>query len=535
VPVPVVGPGVPTDRQAKNATRLAADGTSACAASERPLRPLLNKCCVTFLKINKTLRGVLLLALWLLSAPSPATAQSGRIGLSFTGSTYNDARFIPPDTMGAVGPNQIVELINGRYSVYDKSSGNRLDSKSLNDFWTAAGATPGGSFAFDPRALYDSGAQRWYASSADNAGGSNNSLLFAVSKTSNPLDGWTGFKIPSDPDGSQWADFPQLGYNSEGVYLSANMNSGALAAVNMLVLPKADLLAASPSIDHRTLFDPSPLGYYGSSWQPVVDYDNTSLPATLFSQVGISIVLGEIRGPIGSPSLAKIGDVPVTYYYSPPSAAQPGPKAKLATGDDRIPGSVILRNGYYYGVQNVATAPTSGKAAIRWFEIDAAAKTLRQEGLIADSQLDLYYPSIAVNQLGDLVIGCSGSSDQQYASAYAIVGKTDALGNTSFGNLMLLKAGLSDYQRLDRNGLNRWGDYSATVPDPTDPSSFWTFQEFASAPVSGQDQWAIQITQIIVPEPSTLVLALTAIACAACAWRRSRHPKLPGLDPNGTA
>jgi hypothetical protein len=40
------------DHQVKNATRLAADGTSACALIERPFRPLLNGCCVTFLKIN---------------------------------------------------------------------------------------------------------------------------------------------------------------------------------------------------------------------------------------------------------------------------------------------------------------------------------------------------------------------------------------------------------------------------------------------------------------------------------------------------
>ncbi|HID22003.1 MAG TPA: hypothetical protein EYP14_06335, partial [Planctomycetaceae bacterium] len=43
-------------------------------------------------------------------------------GLNFTGSTLSEAGFTPPDTMGAVGPNHIVELLNGRYAVYDKAT-----------------------------------------------------------------------------------------------------------------------------------------------------------------------------------------------------------------------------------------------------------------------------------------------------------------------------------------------------------------------------------------------------------------------------
>jgi len=473
----------------------------------------------TFGRPVRGLRAAPLLAL-LVVAPSLAVAQGGRIGLSFTAASYSDSGFIPPDTMGAVGPDYIVELINGRYNVYDKSSGSLLDTKPLNGFWTAAGATPGGAFAFDPRVLYDPSAGRWYASSADNRGGPTNSLLFAVSKSANPLDGWNGFKIDSDSHGALWADFPQLGYNRDGVYLSANMWSSFPAAVNMLVLPKADLLPsppAPPSIANRTLIDPSLLGYYSTSWQPAVDYDHNGLPITLFAGSTMAIALGQIRGPIGSPTVVLRPEVPVTYYTDPPSAHQPGSKARIDTGQISMQSSVIQRNGSFWGVQSVGTDIASGKAAVRWFKIDAATETLRQEGLITDSTLDLFYPSIAVNALGDVVIGCSGSSNQQYASAYAVVGHTNTQGLTSFGDLMLLKAGVAGYQRLDRNGLNRWGDYSATVPDPADPYSFWTFQEFVSA----EDQWATQVTQIFVPEPGTLALALAAVALiAAWAWRR---------------
>src|SRR5690242_5045952 len=72
------------------------------------------------------------------------------MALSFTGSTlFIDSGFIPPDTMGAAGPDHIVELINGRYSVYRKGDGIRIQTSSLDDFWRNAGTSVVG-FSFDP-------------------------------------------------------------------------------------------------------------------------------------------------------------------------------------------------------------------------------------------------------------------------------------------------------------------------------------------------------------------------------------------------
>jgi hypothetical protein len=40
--------------------------------------------------------------------------------------------------------------------------------------------------------------------------------------------------------------------------------------------------------------------------------------------------------------------------------------------------------------------------------------------------------------------------------------------------------------RLDSNNRNRWGDYAATVVDPSHPDVFWAFTEFANATDSPQ-------------------------------------------------
>src|SRR5690242_8620145 len=55
-----------------------------------------------------------------ISAEADITVQ---IGKNFTGATLGiDSDFIPPDTDGAIGPSNYVELINGRFSVFDKNT-----------------------------------------------------------------------------------------------------------------------------------------------------------------------------------------------------------------------------------------------------------------------------------------------------------------------------------------------------------------------------------------------------------------------------
>ena len=181
--------------------------------------------------------------------------------------------------MGAVGPNHIGVMINGRWSVYDKTGDLQGSGQSLDNFWVSAGVSPSGCFSFDPRILYDKHSGRWFAASVDNARGPNN-FLVAVSDNSDPTAGWTGFSIDSDSDETHWADFPMLGMNGDVVVVQANMfaiESGS-AEPTTLVIPKGDLTMATPSVANATLFEEtSSTNHPGFSAQPVVDLDSGSL------------------------------------------------------------------------------------------------------------------------------------------------------------------------------------------------------------------------------------------------------------------
>ena len=209
------------------------------------------------------LAGTLVVALVMLLGAG--SVQAGvTIGTNFTGQTMLDLpalnsgyTFIPPDTDGAVGPNHIVELINGAYAVYNKSGG-FVQSTGLDKFWLNAGVTPSGAFpsTFDPRVVYDPVSTRWFASALDHGSGTGsnyvNNFLLAVSNSSDPTAGWKGFKIAGAPGTSttdgRFTDFDTLGYNRDQVYLTAKNFPGNFAdSTTILAVPKASLLAGNTS------------------------------------------------------------------------------------------------------------------------------------------------------------------------------------------------------------------------------------------------------------------------------------------------
>src|SRR5262249_11343028 len=158
-------------------------------------------------------------------------------------------------------------------------------------------------------------------------------------------------------------------------------------------------------------------------------------------------------------------------------------------------GNVIQVGNFLYGVHGV-TDTMSGRSAVRWTIANATTFDIVQQGTINNSTLSFFYPSIAVNTSGDVVVGFSGSSSTTFGSTYAVVGLPAGAAPARFlpfGPPIQTKAGTAAY-----NG-NRWGDYSAVTPDPTAPGIFWAHQEYAATPGPHFTNlnWATQATEII--------------------------------------
>jgi hypothetical protein len=421
------------------------------------------------------------------------------VGLNFTGSTLGiDSDRIPPDTMGAIGPSHFVELINGRYSVYSKTTGAEVQTSTLNNFWINAGLTSGVSLSFDPRVIYDHASSRWFACAVDNRQTAASNLQLAVSNSSDPTAGWKAFSIDADAGNTTWADFPTLGVDATGVFVAMNMftNSGNfLQSASLLSVPKASLLAATPSLANATFFvgiNPSNSGYV---LQPVVDFGPSdgrgAVLAVDFDLFGVLNRTNVLNAGGPGASFSATTNIAVSPTSFPPDADQPGTAPHLETNDDRFSGNVFEVGNSLWAVHNITFG---GRAALRWYEINEVTSAVMQSGTISDPSLDFSYPSIAANSFGDVVIGFTASGPGQFASSYAVAGTTSG-GVTTFQPPQLLKAGVAEYTQINPSDLlqrNRWGDYSATTVDPADPRRFWTTQEW----VSSLNIWSTQITEI---------------------------------------
>src|SRR5262249_42518355 len=154
--------------------------------------------------------------------------------------------------------------------------------------------------------------------------------------------------------------------------------------------------------------------------------------------------------------------------------------------DDRVY-SVVFRNGNLYATTTVKS-PTTGFTTAHWFQINAsnpANLTLTGQGDVSGASIGsgvrTYYPAISVDANGDFAIGFSASGPNNYASAYYQAFKYNSTTNTWTSETpTLLAAGVASYVRTFGGGDNRWGDFSSIVPDPSNPSTFWVYNEFAS-------------------------------------------------------
>ena len=114
-------------------------------------------------------------------AAAPAAVDAfGTPILNFNGQGFTNVN--PPDTVGDVGPDRYVQMINGSggslVRIYNKSTGATIGNQfSLDNLATGGACTSG---AGDPIVLYDQAANRWMLSEF---AGSGNHLCVYVSKT----------------------------------------------------------------------------------------------------------------------------------------------------------------------------------------------------------------------------------------------------------------------------------------------------------------------------------------------------------------
>src|SRR6266404_6928645 len=156
--------------------------------------------------------------------------------LNFDGQSAQDNRnlfgfaFVPPDTNGAVGATQFVQMVNVTVAVYDKSTGAlQLAPAAIHTLWTGFGGLcefGGGTATFadggDPVVLYDHLAERWLVTQLQyNTTFTQTAQCVAVSTSSDATGTYNRYEYDfgaNFPDYPKFSVWPDAYYNTINVF-----------------------------------------------------------------------------------------------------------------------------------------------------------------------------------------------------------------------------------------------------------------------------------------------------------------------------
>src|SRR5438309_4088678 len=158
-----------------------------------------------------------------LVAPNVAAAMNNFDGIAFPGVGCNCA---PPDTNGAVGKTQYVQIVNEGFQVFDKVTTNSLlGPNSISSVWTGFGGVCETSGSGDPVMLYDHLADRWVITQfAGASGGPITDECVAVSTSADATGTYNRYGFHLGPN---FFDYPKLSVWTDAYYMSMNVFNAA--------------------------------------------------------------------------------------------------------------------------------------------------------------------------------------------------------------------------------------------------------------------------------------------------------------------
>ena len=304
------------------------------------------------------------------------------------------------------------------------------------------------------------------------------------------------------------------GWRSAETTSSSSIKGGAFFNVYFFVVDKVSLVDNTASCPGLTLFvfkaPREANGVRAFTVQPAQHYTKSDLPGDPLFMVSAvfgtstsyglwQLTTGNTSVTAAKPSLSRIsltGDL----FSIPPNARQKGGGVRLDTGDNRMM-QAAFRDGELWATHatgcNLGTGPNDSCVRVLKITPGGTSVSLAPSGTI-DFQETVgrrneffWWPGIAVNKLGDIVVVFQRSSRRLFlGTAYngkkAQATKTDAVVSLAKGKCKL--------QDIDSNGRNRTGDYVGAQTDPLDDLSFWIAGEFSKR-VKGLKgcNWATQI------------------------------------------
>ena len=141
---------------------------------------------------------------------------------------------------------------------------------------------------------------------------------------------------------------------------------------------------------------------------------------------------------------------------------------------------------YATAANTLSSTETAARAplGILWYEVRIRDGMLGQEGFVDSPDRDFIFPSVAVDEQGNVGIGCTGTSQTEFPSVYVMMrAASDPPG--SMREPIPAVRGTTSYHYAGPDAVNI-SHYSTTCLDPSDPAVIWTCQAFGNSKVDRQ-------------------------------------------------
>jgi subtilisin-like proprotein convertase family protein len=417
--------------------------------------------------------------------------------------------FLPPDTVGDVGPNHYVQAVNSTFRVWNKSGTPLTPVRTLGSLWASIPGPCANTNDGDPIVLYDSFADRWMISQFCTVANPNNHQLIAVSQTSDPTGAYFvyDFVMPNN----KFNDYPKFGVWPDGYYMTDNQFNQAGTAflgAGVFAFDRAKMLAGDPTASY-VYFDVEN-GNPNIGGMLPADADGLIPPppgapcpfayftATEFGDPADAIRVFDFHVDFATPANSTFTEragspVPVAAFDPRTPAGrdnieQPPPANNATAALDAIADRLMNRLQYRnYGTHqslvanhtvNVGTGTTLAlhQAAVRYYELRSTggAFGVHEQATFAPDATNRWMGSAAMDHEGNLAVGYSVSSTTVFPGIrYAGRLASDPPGGLFQGEGILQNGGF-----VQTHTSSRWGDYSSTNVDPSDDCTFWHTNEY---------------------------------------------------------
>ncbi len=429
-------------------------------------------------------------------------------GVGFVGpSGAYSVNSAPPDTVGAIGATQFVQVVNTTFAVFDKATKNPvLGAIPTNTLWHGFGGQCENTNDGDGTVVYDKAANRWIVSqfalqSAPYA------QCVAVSKTSDATGGWWlyQFNMPN----TDLNDYPKMGVWPDAYYETFNMFGFSFDGALLCAYDRSKMLTGAAATQQCFQLTPDFGGVLPSDWD-----GHTAPPAGspnyLLNFGSNSLNLWKFHVDWANPANSTLSSPTAIPVASFTGACNFGgacikqanaPINKLDSLGDRMMYRLAYRN---FGDHEALVATHSvdipgtirtGTTGIRWYEIrspGAATPVVWQQSTFSPDITYRWMPSIAQDKQGNIAVGYSVSS----ATINPGVRYTGRLASDPL-NTLQAETTMVNGGGAQKIGLSRWGDYSAMTVDPSDDCTFWYTQEYLTA--NGTFNWSTRIGSFKFP------------------------------------